>query len=87
VVARRVLQELAQPQPRSLSPEPLTERETVVLRLVARGASNQSIATSLGIGEGTVRRHVSSILSKLNLDSRTQATLYALRTGLASLEE
>jgi NarL family two-component system response regulator LiaR len=86
-VARRVLQELAQPPQRPLTADPLTEREVAVLRLVARGESNQEIATTLGIGEGTVRGHVSNILSKLHLASRTKAALYALRTGLASLED
>ncbi len=65
----------------------LTERELEVLRLVARGGSNQEIASALGIGEGTVRRHVSVILGKLRLASRTQAALYALREGIATLDE
>jgi NarL family two-component system response regulator LiaR len=85
VIARRVLQELAHPPQQPPTAEPLTEREVEVLRLVARGESNQEIATGLNIGEGTVRRHVSSILSKLHLASRTQAALYALREGLATL--
>jgi NarL family two-component system response regulator LiaR len=58
-----------------------------VLRLVAQGKSNREIADDLTVTEGTVRVHVSSILSKLHLASRTQATLYALREGLASLDE
>lgn len=86
-IARKVLQELANPPKRPPTADPLTEREVEVLRLVARGESNQEIAASLGIGEGTVRRHVSAILSKLRLASRTQAALYALREGLASLDE
>lgn len=57
-----------------------------MLRLLARGESNQEIAANLNISEGTVRRHVSSILGKLHLASRTQAALYALREGLASLD-
>jgi NarL family two-component system response regulator LiaR len=85
VIARRVLQELAHPPQQPPTAGPLTEREVEVLRLVARGESNQEIATGLNIGEGTVRRHVSSILSKLHLASRTQAALYALREGLATL--
>ena len=64
----------------------LTEREIEVLRLVAKGLSNQDIAQIMVVGEGTVRFHVSNILSKLQLDNRTQAVLYALRTGLARLE-
>jgi DNA-binding NarL/FixJ family response regulator len=58
-----------------------------VLRLIARGQSNQKIAASLVISEATVRTHVSSILGKLQLASRTQAALYALREGIAPLEE
>ena len=87
-IARMVLQELHRPvapkQPRTA--EPLSERELDVLRLVARGMSNQEIAESLVVGEATVRSHVSSILRKLQLASRTQAALYALREGLVALE-
>jgi len=64
----------------------LSERELAVLRLIARGLSNREIAKELGISEPTVRTHVSNILRKLHLKSRTQAALYALREGLASLE-
>ena len=85
-VARKVLRELARPPQRPPTPDPLSARELEVLRLVARGLGNQEIADALGIGEATVRSHVSSILAKLHLASRTQAALYALREGLASLE-
>lgn len=64
----------------------LTGREQDVLRLVAKGLTNQSIADSLHIDERTVRIHVSHILRKLQLENRTQAALYALRHGLATLE-
>lgn len=64
--------------------EALTERETEVLRLVAEGRSNKEIAQALVIGEKTVKTHVSSILAKLGVPSRTQAALYAVRTGLAA---
>lgn len=86
-IARKVLQELAHPSRQPSATEPLTEREVEVLRLVARGENNQAIAATLGISEGTVRRHVSIILHKLHLASRTQAALYALREGLASLDQ
>ncbi len=83
-IARKLIRELNQPAA-NLPPteEPLTRREMEVLRLVARGLSNQEIATELVISEGTVRIHVSNILSKLHLANRTQATLYALQEGLA----
>jgi DNA-binding NarL/FixJ family response regulator len=64
----------------------LTDREGEVLRLVAQGKANKEIAATLMIGEKTVKTHVSSILSKLDLQSRTQAALYAAQHGLASLE-
>jgi NarL family two-component system response regulator LiaR len=87
VIARKLIRELNQP-PVELPPteEPLTRREMEVLRLVARGLSNLEIATQLSVTEGTVRLHVSNILSKLHLANRTQATLYALQEGLASLD-
>lgn len=58
--------------------------ETDVLRLVARGLANKEIAQELAIGDKTVKAHVSSILAKLGLQSRTQAALYAVRIGLVS---
>jgi len=67
--------------------ESLTVREIKVLRLIAEGLSNHDIAKKLFISEPTVRTHVSNILRKLHLDNRTQAALYALREGFASLEE
>jgi two-component system, NarL family, response regulator LiaR len=86
-IARRLLQELAGPAVQEVVSAVLSHREVDVLRLVAQGCTNREIAEQLGIGETTVRTHVSSILSKLNLGSRTQAALYALREGLASLSE
>ncbi len=86
-IARKVLSELSHPPKTPLTPEPLTERELDVLRWVAQGQSNREIADKLVISETTVRTHVSNILSKLHLASRTQAALYALREGLASLED
>jgi len=78
--AARLMREVAAPA----SPEALTARETDVLRLVARGLANKEIAQELAIGEKTVKSHVSSILSKLGLQSRTQAALYAVRVGLVA---
>ena len=62
--------------------EALTERELEVLSLVGRGRSNKEIATDLGITERTARTHVSNILGKLGLQSRTQAALYAVERKL-----
>jgi two-component system, NarL family, response regulator LiaR len=64
----------------------LTEREEDILRLVAQGSSNQEIADGLGVSEKTVRNRLSEIFSKLRLNNRTQAALYALREGIATLE-
>jgi NarL family two-component system response regulator LiaR len=86
-IARKLIQELSSSPRRPPTTDPLTEREVEVLRLVAQGKSNRQIADDLVITEGTVRAHVSNILSKLHLASRTQATLYALREGLASLDD
>ncbi len=76
--ATRLVREVRAPD----SPEKLTERETEVLRLIAQGKSNAEIARHLVISEKTVKTHVSHILDKLHLLSRTQAALYAVRTGL-----
>jgi DNA-binding NarL/FixJ family response regulator len=76
--AARLMNQVRAPE----SPEPLTERETEVLRLLALGYSNKQIAQELAIGETTVKSHVSNILAKLGVPSRTQAALYAVRVGL-----
>jgi NarL family two-component system response regulator LiaR len=86
-VARKLLDELCQPEEPASGEDLLTKRELAVLRLVAQGQSNREIAGQLSISEATVRTHVSHILSKLGLSSRTQAALYALRKGWASLGE
>jgi DNA-binding NarL/FixJ family response regulator len=80
--AARLMREVRAPD----SPEVLTERETEVLRLLAQGQSNKEIAHALTIGEKTVKTHVSNILSKLGVPSRTQAALYAVRIGLVSID-
>jgi two-component system, NarL family, response regulator LiaR len=84
-IARLLVQELSQPSDLPPAEEPLTEREVEVLQLIAQGLSNQEIADVLVVGERTVSTHVSNILDKLHLANRTQAALYALRKGLASL--
>lgn len=82
-VAAQLMREVGVPE----SPEKLTERETEVLRLLAQGKANKEIAAELVIGEKTVKTHVSNILSKLSVSSRTQAALYAVRIGLVSSDE
>jgi DNA-binding NarL/FixJ family response regulator len=81
-VATRLMHRVSAPE----SPEPLTDRETEVLKLLAQGKSNKEIAAALVIGEKTVKTHVSNILGKLGVPSRTQAALFAVRTGLVSLD-
>ncbi len=78
--AARLMQAVSTPE----SPEALTERETEVLRLLAQGQSNKQIAHEMNNTEKTIKTHVSRILSKLGVQSRTQATLYAIRSGLVS---
>jgi NarL family two-component system response regulator LiaR len=86
-IASKLMRELQRSADLPPTEEPLTEREVDVLRLVAQGLTNQEIAEALTIGVGTVRTHVSNILAKLHLANRTQAALYALREGLAPLNE
>lgn len=85
-IAQRVLQELARPRQQPDVDPALTPREIEVLRLVAQGRSNREIADELVISEVTVRTHVSNILNKLHLASRTQAALWVLRRGVAPLQ-
>jgi DNA-binding NarL/FixJ family response regulator len=81
--AARLMREVRAPE----NPEALTDREAEVLRLLARGKANKQIASELFVEEKTVKAHVSSILRKLGVHSRTQAALHAVRTGLVSAEE
>ena len=76
--AARLLREVRTPD----KSETLTERETVVLRLLGEGKSNKEISQALNIGEQTVKTHVSHVLNKLGVPSRTHAALYAIRIGL-----
>ena len=76
--AARLMREVRAPE----APETLSERETDVLRLLAQGYSNKELAQSLSLSEKTIKTHVSNILGKLGVPSRTQAALYAVRIGL-----
>jgi NarL family two-component system response regulator LiaR len=80
--AERLMREVRAPE----NPEVLTQRETEVLRLLAQGQANKEIGRTLNISEKTVKTHVSSILAKLGVPSRTQAALYAARIGMVSLK-
>jgi NarL family two-component system response regulator LiaR len=87
-IARKVLLELSHsPKQQPLTADPLTERELDILRLLAQGCSNKEIALKLSVSELTVRTHVSNVLGKLHLASRTQAALYALQKGITSIED
>src|SRR6266516_2237916 len=81
--AARLVRQVRTPD---VAPTALSERETEVLQLIARGKANKEIAAELTIGEKTVKTHVSSILNKLGVQSRTQAALYAAQSGLVPLE-
>jgi DNA-binding NarL/FixJ family response regulator len=80
--AARLMREVRAPE----NPQSLTEREIDVLRLLAGGKANKEIAVALTIGEQTVKTHVSNILMKLGVQSRTQAALHAAQIGLAPLK-
>jgi NarL family two-component system response regulator LiaR len=86
-IAIKVLQELRRPAEKTPPPNALTAREVEVLRLVAKGMSNREIATQLTTTEATIKTHVSSILSKLQLANRVQAALYAISEGVTLPED
>jgi two-component system, NarL family, response regulator LiaR len=79
-IALRLMREIRHPE----RPATLTERETTVLQLLAQGASNKEIARDLSLGEKTIKTHVSNILSKLGVQSRTQAAMLSVQLGLVS---
>jgi NarL family two-component system response regulator LiaR len=82
-IAMKVIHEFDHPSESTLTNQTLTRRELEALRLIARGLSNQEIATTLVVHERTIAKYVSSILNKLHVANRTQAALYAIREGLA----
>jgi len=86
-IAMKVIHEIDHPAELMYTADPLTPRELETLKLIARGYSNQEIATDLVVHERTVAKYVSNILDKLHLANRTQAALYAIREGLAEGEE
>jgi NarL family two-component system response regulator LiaR len=85
-VARKLIDELAREPDLPPTEEPLTEREMEVLKLIAQGYSNREIGEQLCLSERTIGKYASNILDKLHVANRTQAALYALRKGIASLE-
>ncbi len=86
-MAAKILREFKRadtsPAPETESQDELTDREVQVLKLVASGATNREIASALSLAESTVKMHLRSILNKLQLQNRIQATAYAIRRGLA----
>jgi NarL family two-component system response regulator LiaR len=84
-IAHKVLAELAHPTESKPQVETLTEREKEVLSYIAQGLNNNQIAEKLVVSRATVHSHVNRILTKLQLDSRTQAALYAVRSGYLTI--
>jgi NarL family two-component system response regulator LiaR len=87
IIARKMMKEILEQPSTKPASEPLTAREIEVLQLLAKGLSNDEIAAQLVISEVTVRTHISHLLAKLHMANRVQATLYALREGITSIEE
>ena len=86
-MALRVIHEINHPVEERLTAEPLTPREHETLLLIARGLSNHEIAKALVVHDRTVAKYVSNVLAKLQLASRTQAALYAVKKGLTRPSE
>ena len=86
-VALQLMREINRPSDLPSAREPLSARELEVLKLVAQGKTNHEIAARLFLSEWTVSAHVRNILGKLHLANRTQAALYALREGIADLND
>jgi two-component system NarL family response regulator len=83
---KRIPAEVAAKLAERISASELTDREGDVLKLIVDGCSNREIGTRLSITEGTVKAHVNSILSKLDVNDRTQAVTEAMRRGIVHLE-
>lgn len=86
-IALKLIREINRSSDLPPTEDPLTERELIMLKLVAQGLTNHEIAERLAISERTVGNHIGNILSKLHLANRTQAALYALREGIARLDD
>lgn len=84
-LAPKIVNRLIQPRKNESEVDNLTEREKEVLQLIAKGLTNLEISEILSVSEGTIRFHINHILAKIDLSNRTQAALYALRNGIASL--
>ncbi|WNR45523.1 response regulator transcription factor [Paenibacillus roseipurpureus] len=82
-VASKIMNRFRTPKPAAEPHEELTDREMEVLRLIAKGKSNQELADELFIGVKTVKFHVTNVLAKLGVEDRTQAAIYAFKHGLA----
>jgi NarL family two-component system response regulator LiaR len=87
IIARKMMKEILEQPSIKPASEPLTAREIEVLQHLAQGLSNDEIAAQLVISEVTVRTHISHLLAKLHMANRVQATLYALREGITSIDE
>jgi two-component system, NarL family, response regulator LiaR len=86
LIANKLIREINRPPDLPPTTDPLTERELQILEQIALGLSNQEIGDKLNISIWTVRAHITNLLAKLHLANRTQAALYALRSGLAKLD-